>query len=67
MRPLRQRRFHGLCDAVQMARIHAAAFVDGRAWSETEFAALLCATLITVFEDGHGFVMMRQVFDVFET
>jgi ribosomal-protein-alanine N-acetyltransferase len=45
----------------QMARIHAAAFVQDRSWSAEEIADLLASPLITAFHETGGFALTRLI------
>lgn len=45
--------------AAEMAAIYAAAFPEGRAWSEAEIADLLSADHITPVVSAHGFALLQ--------
>lgn len=47
----------------EMARIHAAAFAQGRAWSKTEFADLLAQPGCFAVGDTRAFALVRVVAD----
>lgn len=45
----------------QLAQIHAAAFVQDRAWSAAEFASLLAQPYVTLFTADGGFALTRTL------
>lgn len=48
-------------DPTTLARIHAASFINARAWSEAEFADLLASPFVFVEATEHGFVLGREI------
>lgn len=44
-----------------MARIHAAAFVQDRAWTAQEIADLLASPFVTYLGEPHGFALTRLI------